>query len=143
MLHGVLDPEVHVNGIEKKKKLFTHSSIFINLENPTHSTNRANRTINIWQQNINKSRICQHDLINSARQIEQDIDIIALQEPAISDFAVTIASRDWRVIYPTTHTKFSSKIRTVMLIRADILTNSWSQTEINSGDVTVVMFTGN
>ena len=29
-----------------------------------------------------------------------------------------------------------------MLIRADILTNSWSQTEIDSGDVTVVTLTG-
>ena len=52
--------------------------------NPTHGAVRDNN-ITIWQQNVNKSRICQHDLISSARLIDKHIDIIALQEPAISD----------------------------------------------------------
>jgi hypothetical protein len=68
------------------------------LDNHTLETNRDDNTTNniitIWQQNVNKSRICQHDIISSARLTEQKIDIIALQEPAISDLAVTIATRD-------------------------------------------------
>ena len=112
------------------------------LGNLTHNMNRDFSNLKIWQQNVNKSRICQHDLISSARLTEKHIDIIALQEPAISDLAVTIATRDWRVIYPSTHAKDSSKTRSVILIRADIFTNSWSQVDFDSGDVTVVKLTG-
>ena len=100
-------------------------------------SNRGN-DIKIWQQNVNKSRICQHDLISSARLIEERIDIIALQEPAISDFAVTIASKDWRVIYPNTHAKEPQKTRTVILIRADIPTDNWTQIDIETGDITAL-----
>jgi ribonuclease HI len=104
--------------------------------------NNNNNTITIWQQNVNKSKICQHDLISSSRLVEQHIDIVALQEPAISDFAVTIANKDWRVVYPSTHAKDPSKTRAVTLLRADIPTNKWSQIEIDSGDVTIVKITG-
>ena len=75
------------------------------LGNNSRNTNRDNNNIIIWQQNVNKSRTCQHDLISSTRLIEKQVDVIALQEPAISDFVVTIASKDWRVIYPSTHAK--------------------------------------
>ena len=112
------------------------------LGNLTHFTNRDISNLKIWQQNVNKSRICQHDLISSARLTEKHIDIIALQEPAISDLAVTIATRDWRVVYPSTHTKDPSKTRTVILICADILTNNWTQIDFESGDVTVIKLTG-
>ena len=81
-------------------------------------------------------------MISSAKLIEHNIDIVALQEPAISNLAVTIASKDWRVIYPSTHTKSPSKTRSVMLIHTDILTNNWSQTDLESGDVTVITITG-
>ena len=59
-----------------------------------------------------------------------------------SDLVVTIASKDWRVIYPSTHTKDPTKTRSVILIRANILTNNWSQLDIESGDVTAVKLTG-
>jgi hypothetical protein len=112
------------------------------LGNNSRNTNRDNNNIIIWQQNVNKSRTCQHDLISSARLIEKQVDVIALQEPAISDFAVTIASKDWRVIYPSTHAKDPLKTRSVILIRSDIHTNSWSQEEFDSGDVTVIKLKG-
>jgi hypothetical protein len=109
--------------------------------NPTHGAVRDNN-ITIWQQNVNKSRICQHDLISSARLIDKHIDIIALQEPVTSDLTVTIASKDWRVIYPSTHMKDPTKTRSVILIHANILTNNWSQLDIELGDVTAVKLTG-
>jgi exonuclease III len=112
------------------------------LGNNLRITNRDNNNIKIWQQNVNKSRICQHDLISSMRLIKKQIDIIALQELAISDFAVTITSRDWRVIYPLTYTKEPSKTRSVILIRADIHTNNWSQEDFDSGDITVIKLKG-
>ena len=113
----------------------------MDLHNNTLNTNRGNN-ITIWQQNVNKSRICQHDLISSARLAETNIDIIALQEPPISDLNVTIASRDWRIIYPSTHSVDPSKTRSVILISMNILTDNWSQVNIDSGDVTIIKLTG-
>jgi len=105
------------------------------LGNQANTLNRETDHITIWQQNINKSKICQHDLLSSARLIDIKADIIALQEPAISDFATTISTRDWRVIYPSTHAKDPSKTRSVILIYANILTNNWSQMDIDLGDI--------
>jgi endonuclease/exonuclease/phosphatase family metal-dependent hydrolase len=111
-------------------------------DNQTHITAGENKFITIWQQNVNKSRICQHNLISSVRLTEIKADIVALQEPAISDLAITIATRDWRVIYLSTHVKDPSKTRLVILIHANILTNYWSQIDIDSGDVTIIRLKG-
>jgi hypothetical protein len=71
------------------------------MSNTPNSTRTG--TFNIWQQNVNKSRVCQHDLISSAKLARKGIDIVALQEPAINNFGATIASRDWITVYSTTH----------------------------------------
>jgi hypothetical protein len=39
--------------------------------------------IKIWQQNVNKSRACQHNLLSNNFLASDQINIIALQEPAI------------------------------------------------------------
>jgi hypothetical protein len=110
----------------------------MDLGNLTNNTDRNDIGFRIWQQNVNKSRICQHDLISSVRLTEQKIDLVALQEPAISDLAVTIASRDWWVIYPSTHAKDPFKTRLVILIHVNTLTNNWSQIDIDSGNITII-----
>ena len=73
-------------------------------DKPTENR-KGSRQIAIWQQNTNKSRACQHDLISSGKLIEKGIDIVALQEPAINTFNKSIVSWDWKVIYPSTHAK--------------------------------------
>jgi len=60
----------------------------------------------------------------------------------ISEFTTTIFTRDWRVIYPFMHVKYPSKTRSVILIHVNILTNNWSQLDINLGDVTIVKLRG-
>lgn len=52
-------------------------------------------SITIWQQNINKSPICQHDLISSKSLIDLGANIVALQELAINPFNKMIATKDW------------------------------------------------
>ena len=99
-------------------------------------------TISIWQQNINKSHICQHDLISSAILAKKGIDLIALQEPSINNFGNTIASRDWSPVYPTTHGKEPHKTCSVLLIRNNLLTENSKQLDFPSGDVTVVKLNG-
>ena len=98
--------------------------------------------ITIWQQNINKSPACQHNLISSNALTQLNVDVLALQEPAINAFNQTVAARDWIVVYPSTHEAEPSKTRSVTLIRAHISTDNWNQLDFPSGDVTVIQLTG-
>ena len=100
-------------------------------------------TITIWQQNVNKSSTCQHDLISSAALARRGIDFVAIQEPAISNFGTTVASRDWITVYPTTHNTNPHQTRSILLIRSNILTEQWKQVDYPSGDVTIIQLSGN
>lgn len=104
---------------------------------------RDKRTIKIWQQNVNKSQACQHDLISNARLVRGDFDLIALQEPAINQFGYTITSKDWFAIYPTNHAAKPEETRSLLFIRTDILTDNWKQIEVNSGDITAIRIDSN
>ena len=112
--------------------------------NPVRNStnNRSPETITIWQQNVNKSSTCQHDLISSAALARRGVDIVALQEPAISKFGTSIASREWAPIYPTTHSADPHNSRSLLLIRSNILTEQWKQIDFPSGDVTIVQLSG-
>ena len=105
-----------------------------------HTNNE--HTLNIWQQNVNKSPACQHDLISSGKLIKAGINLITLQEPAINFYGKTIASRDWMPVYPTTHSENPAKSRSIILIRASICTENWTQIDFPSGDVTAIQLTG-
>ena len=59
--------------------------------NPVTGRLRKNN-LKLWQHNINKSRLCQHDLISSSKLTRWDIDIVALQEPSINGFGQMVAS---------------------------------------------------
>ena len=106
-------------------------------------TGRLRKTnLKIWQHNINKSRTCQHDLISSGKLADWEIDIIALQEPSINGFGQTVASKDWKTIYPSGHASNPDKTRSVILIRDNLLTDGWEQVEFPSGDVTAIRIKG-
>ncbi len=100
------------------------------------------QNINIWQQNVNKLPTCQHNLISSGKLLEAEINVVTLQEPAVNYFDKTIVSRDWIVLYPTTHTENPTKTRSIILIRAVFCTDNWLQIDFPSGDVTAVQLTG-
>ena len=96
----------------------------------------------IWQQNVNKSHACQHNLISNNELVRKGISIIALQEPAIDANGYTLASKDWTTIYPTLHQKTDKSTRAVTLIRASIKSDSWRQMDFPSNDVTVIQING-
>jgi ribonuclease HI/exonuclease III len=98
--------------------------------------------LKIWQQNVNKSPICQHDLISNKNLIDKGITITALQEPAINSFNLTIASKDWTTMYPSTHGAHPEQTRTVTLMRATLASDSWAQLDFPSGDVIVTQIKG-
>lgn len=112
-----------------------------NTDSPPPATSNP-PTLSIWQQNVNKSSSCQHDLISSARLARQGIDLVALQEPSINNFGTTVASREWIPIYPSTHSNVPHKTRSIFLLRSNILTDQWRQIDFPSSDVTVVQFSG-
>jgi hypothetical protein len=98
--------------------------------------------LSIWQQNVNKSSSCQHDLISSGKLLNKNISLIALQEPALNTFGKTIASKDWIAIYPTPHTVSPVKSRSIILLQALLCTDNWMQIDFPSSDVTAVQLTG-
>jgi hypothetical protein len=98
--------------------------------------------LSIWQQNMNKSPICQHDLMSNNTLVRKGINCIALQEPALSGMGLTIASRDWTPVYPSDHSNNPLKTRSILFIRADMITENWNQLDFPSSDVTVVQLTG-
>ena len=72
----------------------TFTLIFMS-STPAPTPNR----LRIWQQNLNKSRVTQEDLINL--EVYKQYDVLVLQEPFIDSYGNTKATRDWRVVYPT------------------------------------------
>ena len=98
--------------------------------------------LSIWQQNINKSPTCQHNLISSNHLANMGVGIIALQEPAINPFGLTIATRDWTPIYPTPHGTTPARTWVVTLICLNISTDTWTQLDFLSSDITVTQITG-
>jgi ribonuclease HI len=77
-------------------------------------------------------------LISSALAISENADIIALQEPVINKDGNTIATKDWVTIYPTTHATSPGETRSILLLRANLLTDKWKQIDIDSSDVSAV-----
>jgi len=71
------------------------------------------------------------------------VGIIMLQEPAINPFGLTITARDWMPIYPTPHGTMPARTQVVMLIRSNISTDTWTQLDFPSSDITVMQIMGN
>jgi len=96
----------------------------------------------IWQQNVNKSPSCQHNLISSNHLANMGVGLIALQELAINPFNLTITTKDWTPIYPTPHGDTTNRTRAITLIRSNISTDSWTQLDFPSSNVTIVQIIG-
>jgi hypothetical protein len=79
--------------------------------------------LKIWQQNLNKSPTCQYDLLSSSKLIKMNIDIVALQEPAINHNNLSIVAKDWITIYPSTHGSKPKSTRALLLIWVQISTD--------------------
>src|SRR5579863_1068743 len=98
--------------------------------------------LTIWQQNVNKSPSCQHNLLSNSHLTNAGINIIALQEPAMNAFNRSIASKDWIPVYPSTHATAPDKSRLLLLISMAINTDNWEQLNVPSGDITAAIVRG-
>ena len=98
-----------------------------------NSTTTQNQ-LRIWQQNLNKSLIAQHHLLNMAQP--QEWDVLLLQEPWFNN-TTTRASRHWRVLYPDIYYEDkTANLRSIILINANISTDCYEQIQFRSTDVT-------
>ena len=97
--------------------------------------------LRVWQQNLNKSRVAQEDLINS--DVHKNYDAMLLQEPFIDAFGNTKSTRNWRVVYPLSWLLDPAPPRAVILVSATLDTNSWAQVHITgTWDLVAIRFTG-
>ena len=95
------------------------------------------RHLRIWQQNVAKSSVAQHDVLAKANP--KDWDIIALQEPYLDFLGLTRANSHWNVIYPSNKNRENQKrIRTIILISTNIDSSQIQQVNIQSSDITAV-----
>ena len=101
---------------------------------------QRSRPLNIRQQNVNKSLISQLDLLASLRR--DDYDICAIQEPYIDFNGKTRANRQWVTVYPITHKEHPDATRSVTLVNADLLTDTWRQIQLQHPDITAIEMTG-
>jgi len=99
--------------------------------------------LTIWQQNVNKSPSCQHDLLSSNVLSQRNIDVVVLQEPSINAYNYTVASWDWTSVYPSMHAGVPDKTRAVTLISSQICSDNWNQLDFPSRDVIVTHCKGN
>ena len=97
--------------------------------------------LNIWQQNLNKSAKAHWDLLNSP--IHKQWDVLLLQEPYLDSYGNAKATRDWRVVYPSSHPANDSIVRSVILVNTKLDTNHWHQVNYHdNNDTTVIQFKG-
>lgn len=94
-------------------------------------------TIRILQQNVNGSSTAHAEVLNVNHNNE--LDIIALQEPYIDFRGTSRASKEWISIYPSNANKEGKgKIRALMLISTKIKSDSWEEVKSESNDLTVI-----
>ena len=93
--------------------------------------------VKIWQQNLGKSLIAQQEMLATAHPT--DWDVLAIQEPYIDNLGNTRANPKWSVIYPTsTNREAQHPPRTVILVNTRIPSETITQIDIESGDITAI-----
>ena len=96
--------------------------------------------LKIWQQNVNRSLNSQTDLLVSLKA--GIYDIYAIHEPYINFHNKSRANFHWSIIYPSTHDTKPKTTRSIILINATILTNTWKQIPIPHPDITAIKISG-
>src|SRR5882672_5195237 len=91
----------------------------------TSTTATPSLQLRIWQQNVNKSKTAQEDLINT--DVHRNYDLILLQEPYLDGYGNTRATRHWRVVYPSSRLSSSDIPQSVMLVNTVLDMNRWAQ----------------
>jgi hypothetical protein len=100
----------------------------------------SNNRLHIWQQNVAKSSIAQHDVLAKANPGEWDI--IALQEPYLDHLGLTHANPHWNVLYPSNKNLENQKrFRSIILTNTNIASSQIQQISLQCSDITAIRIT--
>src|SRR5882724_6672144 len=102
----------------------------------TNEGGRSPTRISICQQNINKMLIVQEDLLHRLKP--KQYDIAAIQEPYLNHHHNSRTSPHWYTVYPKEHYINLEKMWTIILVNRRISTDSWTQIDFHSSDITVI-----
>jgi exonuclease III len=106
-------------------------------------TNDDSPSLRIWQQNLNKSLVAQHCLLQTTHSRALSHDIVAIQEPYMGPGAKSRALSRWIACYPTPYANATEeqakKTRSIIFMRKDLDSKSWSQVDVDSFDVTAII----
>ena len=94
----------------------------------SNMTQPAPVQLRIWQQNLNKLRVVQEDLMNS--NVHKDYDLLVLQEAFINTYGNMKAMRNWRVVYLSSQQADAALPQAVILVSHTLDTNCWLQVYI-------------
>jgi len=97
--------------------------------------------VRICQQNVRKSLIATLALLNG---LKDEYDLVCIQEPHFDFRGITRAMGVWTVVYPTNHAESQEGevTRSLILIHRRISSNTWTQIEVASKDITVICLEG-
>ena len=96
--------------------------------------------LHIWQLNTRKSQMAQHHILNTDPSL---FNLILIQEPWINTFGNARGNHCWWIIYPSNqHVTNHPTIRSIMLVNANIFTNSYTTLNIPSNDIMAIHLKG-
>jgi hypothetical protein len=104
-----------------------------------HTGNRWT-TIQIHQQNTNKSLISQLDLLQTLQR--GDYNMCLIQEPYIDFRGKTRANWNWIIIYPDMHQQHPNNTRSVILVNTNLSMDSCKQIHLEHPDISAVELQG-
>lgn len=94
--------------------------------------------LSIWQQNLNKSKVAQLDLLHAATP--QQFHILAIQEPYVNPHTnLTISNSAWHLVYPQSHHENPARTRAVLMVNRQIPTAAWTEIPFSSQDIAGVV----
>src|SRR5882724_7528366 len=103
----------------------------------SNPTRQRVQGLSIQQQNINKSLIAQSDFLH---QLNPDVyNFTTIQEPYLDRNHNSCANHHWYMVYPKVHYIMLSQTRSIILVNKWLATNAWSQVDMGSLDVMVLM----
>ena len=102
--------------------------------------NRGFTKVRIWQQNVRKSLVATHALLNG---LKDEYDLVCIQEPHFDFRGITRATGVWTVVYPSNHAEGQEGVtRSLILIHSRFSSGAWTQIEVASRDVTAIRLEG-
>jgi len=103
----------------------------------TNLTGSRDQYLTICQQNVNRLLITQSDFLH---QLDPDVyNFATIQEPYLDSNHNSHATHHWYMVYPKEHYITPLQTRMIILVNRQLALDSWSQVDICSSDMTVLV----